>query len=286
MTSTARKEYYELQLPLEGFDTDVLSGWLHQNGCLGIYEASPEDWIVYLPGDWPPARLENLLQGLTLLNPAAQKSALRLDKLPYQDWNSEWRKHFEPFPAADGVWVRPPWRESAGAEGAIELVIDPQMAFGTGHHETTRLMIQVMQQIRLAGEQVLDLGTGSGILAILARKQGASSVLGIDNDPDAIDNARHNALLNQVDQIDFQVGDIGLIGGDTFPVILANIHFEVLKDLALQFYHALPAGGRLVVSGLLKPDVNRLSYVYKHAGLLMLDRLDLKEWSAIIWEKR
>ena len=165
-------------------------------------------------------------------------------------------------------------------------MIDPQMAFGTGHHETTRLMIQVMQQIPLAGERVLDLGTGSGILAILARKQGAASVLGIDNDPDAIDNARHNALLNQVDQIDFQVGDIGLISGDTFPVILANIHFEVLKDLALQFYHALPAGGRLVVSGLLKPDVNRLSYVYKHAGLLMLDRLDLKEWSAIIWEKR
>lgn len=286
MTSTARKEYYELQLPLEGFDADVLSGWLHQNGCLGIYEASPEAWIVYLPGDWPPSRLENLLQGLTLLNPAAQKSSLRLDKQPYQDWNSEWRKFFEPFPAADGVWIRPPWREAAGAEGAIELVIDPQMAFGTGHHETTRLMILAMQQLRVAGQRVLDLGTGSGILAILAYKLGASAVLGIDNDPDAIDNARHNARLNRAEAVDFRVGDIGLIGRETFPMILANIHFEVLNDLALQFYHALPEGGQLAVSGLLKPDVNRLSYVYKHAGLLMLDRLDLKEWSAIIWEKR
>jgi len=147
-------------------------------------------------------------------------------------------------------------------------------------------MMQAMSKIPVNGLRVLDLGTGSGILAIFARKLGARQIIGIDNDPEAIDNARHNAELNKVGELDFRVGDISLVESETFPVILANIHFEVLAGLALHFYQALESGGKLLLSGLLQTDVPRISYIYKQAAFLLLEQLDLGEWSALIWEKR
>lgn len=280
-----KKSYYELHLPLAGFDVDALSGMLHQLGCLGIQELDDEQWIVYLPGKWSPEHFKNLFRSLEQIGSKFNSECIQLEKLPYRDWNAEWRKYFEPFQAAEGCWIRPPWQALPQNAAGEEIIIDPQMAFGTGHHETTRLMMQAMNKMILTDTRVLDLGTGSGILAIFARKLGARQAIGIDNDPEAIENARHNAGLNKVSKIDFRVGDISLIEGETFPAILANIHFEVLAGLALHFYQALESGGKLLLSGLLQTDVPRISYIYKQAAFLLLDQLVLGEWSALIWEK-
>lgn len=279
------RSYYELRLPLAGFDADALSGMLHQLGCLGIRELDESQWIVYLPGNWVPEHFQNLFRWLGQMNDQFDREAVQLEKLPYRDWNAEWRKHFEPFEVADGYWIRPPWETLPQNAAGKEIIIDPRMAFGTGHHETTRLMMQAMSKIPLEDARVLDLGTGSGILAIFARKLGARQAIGIDHDQEAIDNARHNARLNKVSNLDFQVGDISLVEGETFPIILANIHFEVLAGLALHFYRALESGGKLLLSGLLQTDVPRISYIYKQAAFLLLDRFNLGEWSALMWEK-
>lgn len=280
------KQYYEMKIPITGFDTDLLSGMLHREGCLGIQETESEEWIVYLPGEFPAQQVQRLLETLRHLNAGFKVEEVTFEKLPYRDWNEEWRKYFEPFEAVENCWIRPPWQKLPPDAAGEAIIIDPQMAFGTGHHETTRLMMQAMQNIALENQRVLDLGTGSGILALFARKAGAARVTAIDPDPDAIANALHNRKLNGIDQIDFQVGDITAVEGKTFPVILANIHFEPLFQIGLQLYHILEPGGRLVISGILTEDVSRLSYVYKQAGFLMEDLLKLNQWAAITWEKR
>lgn len=281
----AAKAYYELLLPLAGFDADLLSGFLHRAGCLGIQESGEGRWTVYLPGNWPSENIRNLLQGLQRLAPGFDPDSAQFEKLPYRDWNAEWRKHFEPFEAAENCWIRPPWQALPEDFTGVEIIIDPQMAFGTGHHETTRLMLQTMTQLNLQEKTVLDLGAGSGILALYAAKLGARQVIAIDNDPEAMINAKHNAALNNVDSIDFRVGDITLVEGKLFDGVLANIQFSVLSDLALQFYQNLAPGGKLLISGILKEEVARLSYLYKHAGLLEAGRVYMNEWAAMVWEK-
>ncbi len=280
------KTYYELHLPTAGFDTDQLSGSVFAAGALGVLEESDDNWIVYLPEEWQPVQIEQFLARLKSINADFDLEKVTFDKQLYQDWNAEWRKHFTPLMVTDKVCIRPPWHEISPDPDVQELIIDPQMAFGTGHHETTKLMIQAMSGLSMKNLEVLDLGTGSGILAIFSRMLGAKKALGIDIDPDAIDNARHNTELNKVDNIDYAVGDISDVEGQTFSVILANIQYHVLSKIALQLYNALEVGGILVVSGLLIEDVNRLSFLYKQAGLVALDRLSEKEWSAIIWEKK
>ena len=279
------KSYVELRLPLQGMDSDALSGVLFRHGCLGIQEISEKEWIVYFPGNWSPEHLQQLFAALHQFHPQFNKEQVHIETIPHRDWNAEWRKFFKPIEATEGVWVRPPWEELPANARGLEIIIDPQMAFGTGHHETTRLMMQAMQKSTVKNASVLDLGTGSGILAILAEKMGASGVVGVDIDPEAIDNAQHNRALNRADKIEFLVGDISAVEDRLFSLVLANIHFDVLLNLALPIYHILQDEGRLILSGILQTDVNRLSYIYKHAGLVVEERFTLNEWAALVLEK-
>ena len=286
MATNTTKTYYELHLPIDGFDIDRLSGLLHQSGCLGIRELDAEEWIVYLPGEWNPEQLQNLMVSLHQNNPGFDPRKAQFEKLPYSDWNSEWRKYFTPVEIVKNLWVRPPWENLPAAVTAEEIIIDPQMAFGTGHHETTRLMMQAMQKLNFTEKQVLDLGTGSGILALFARKLGASHITGIDIDPEAIANATHNLALNKIDHVDYFTGDISLVEGKAFPIILANIQFNVLSKIGGQLFNLLNAGGKLITSGLLTvEDTPRLTEIYQQAGLQLLDQITLNEWAAITWQK-
>ncbi len=279
------KTYFELHMPLAGFDPDVLSGMLHQSGCLGIFEKSPDEWIVYLPEEWSPEHFQQLFTELRGLNMNFLPNAVQLEKLPYENWNAEWRQYFKPAAIGKGIWVRPPWEHLPDGVQAEEIIIDPQMAFGTGHHETTRLMVQAMQSLPLKGERLLDLGTGSGILAIVARKIGAQHVVGIDIDADAIANAEHNLQLNRETNVEFLVGNISCVTGRTFPVILANIQFHILAPIADALYHALKNGGRLIVSGILKEDTGKFACIYQRIGFKLIGQSTLNEWAAMVFTK-
>ncbi len=279
------KTYFELHLPIAGFEPDVLSGLLHQSGCLGIFEKDSDEWVVYLPEGWSPEHFQQLFAELKGVNMAFIPSAVQLEKLPYQDWNAEWRQYFKPAVIGEGLWVRPPWEQLPDGVQAGEIIIDPRMAFGTGHHETTRLMVQAMQSLPLKDERLLDLGTGSGILAIVARKLGARHVVGIDIDADAIANAGHNLQLNRETNVEFLVGNISCVTGRTFPVILANIQFHILAPIADALYHALENGGKLIVSGILKEDTEKFTCVYRRVGFKLTGQSVLNEWAAMVFTK-
>lgn len=283
----SKKDFLEILIPVQDIDRDALSGLLFFWGCQGIYEPDERTWLAYFPGNWSPEHTRVLFEKLSSMNRQLKSGAIKVSRIPLKDWTREWQRHFKSLQVARGVWVRPPWETlPQTGQQATEIVIKPAMAFGTGHHETTRLMIRALTKYSLRGKEVLDVGTGSGILAILCEKLGASSVLAIDTDIQAIENARENLELNQSGSIQLIHGDIQKVPEKQFDFILANINLETLLQLAFNFFTLLKPGGLLIMSGVLKDDLPRLSYIYKQTGLVWIEQLTEGEWAALVWENR
>ncbi len=209
-----------------------------------------------------------------------------LEELPDQDWGEKWKEGLTPL-AIGRVFVRPSWIAAETPPGMVEVTLDPGMAFGTGTHPTTSLCLAAMSE-RLAarpGARVLDVGTGSGLLAIAARKLGAPRVVGNDNDPIAVRVALENAALNGV-QVDFDLRDVGEQPGP-FDLVLANILANTLCELAPAIAAQLAPGGVVLLSGILTPQEAEVRAAYVAAGLRPLpggDRRD-GEWSLLAMER-
>jgi ribosomal protein L11 methyltransferase len=169
-----------------------------------------------------------------------------------QNWNKVWESNFEPVQVADFVGIRAGFHPSFKGV-AHEIIITPKMSFGTGHHATTYAMMQMMQELDCKGRSVFDFGTGTGILAILAEKMGATNILAVDNDDWCIENALENISINECISIDIQKVDY-LRVNDTFDIILANINKNIILDNLHFLSGALEQEGQLLLSGLLKED--------------------------------
>jgi ribosomal protein L11 methyltransferase len=206
----------------------------------------------------------------------------RLEEVVGDAWRDEWKKHFEPFEVCAGVVVCPPWRATGQAEGAV--VLEPGRAFGTGLHETTSLVAKILGEADLGGRTVLDVGCGSGILALVALRLGAARAVAVDVDPDAVavtrENAQRNALADRVDASETPVGEVA----GTFPVVLANIESGTLVELAPALVARVAPGGRLVLSGILAPDVAPSQLEDVRRAFRALREVDVRrqgEWIAV-----
>jgi ribosomal protein L11 methyltransferase len=279
------KNFIEIDIPLNGFQTDLLSGIIYSLGCLGIHEINQKRWRVYFTKDSTHDHALSLFLKLKELNPNLNKTDLVISEITSNDWNAEWKKYFKPIQPVKNIWIRPPWENLPHQGNGIELIIDPQMAFGTGHHETTTLMIKLMSQMFFQGVEILDVGTGSGILAILAAKLGAKSITAIDIDSDAIANADHNIELNKMSNINTKCCDLQSLKRDRFAVILANINYEILISSISQLRDFLKENGKLLISGILKEEKESIISVYLENGLKLNYAEDLREWSAMVWER-
>jgi ribosomal protein L11 methyltransferase len=207
----------------------------------------------------------------------------RLEEVVGDAWRDEWKKHFEPFRICEGVIVCPPWKTvEAGTDKLV--VLEPGRAFGTGLHETTSIVAQVLADTKLAGATVLDVGCGSGILALVALRLGAARALAIDVDPDAVAVTRENAARNGVqDRVTADVTPVQDVPG-TFPVVVANIESGPLIALAPAIVARIAPGGRLVLSGILAPDVAPEQLEGIRKAYRALRELDVKrkgEWIAV-----
>ncbi|MCX4359301.1 MAG: 50S ribosomal protein L11 methyltransferase [Rikenellaceae bacterium] len=200
------------------------------------------------------------------------------------DWNSVWEADFSPIEVSDDCVVRAPFHSAPDV--AYDLVIMPKMSFGTGHHATTCLMLRHILEIDVEGLDVLDMGSGTGVLAILAAKRGARHVDAVDIDEWAAENAKENVADNGVAGIvDVALGDAAFIGGRRYDLILANINRNILLADMPAYAASLAPGGRLIVSGFLGVDCDILADKALSLGFRESKRTDSDGWYSILFER-
>jgi ribosomal protein L11 methyltransferase len=206
--------------------------------------------------------------------------------LEKQNWNEEWEKNYEPILAAHGrVRVRASFHEPDPTV-AYELLINPKMSFGTGHHETTSMVLSLQMDINHQNKKVLDVGCGTGILAIFAAKLGATEVAGFDIEEWAAENARENCQLNDCEGIVIRQGTIEDEPQEQYDIILANINRNILmRDIPqyVQFMKTAPA--HLIVSGFYEHDIGDIENVAKSVGLVKTISERKNNWAAVVFER-
>ncbi|MCL2789588.1 MAG: 50S ribosomal protein L11 methyltransferase [Desulfobulbus sp.] len=205
-----------------------------------------------------------------------------------QDWATCWQQYFKPVEIIPGLVVKPSWEDYQADPGQAIIEMDPGMAFGTGQHASTRMALELIRQCQEARHcrEVLDVGTGTGILAMAAALFGAERVVAIDNDPDAVAVARENVAKNGLaGKIDVGVTPVTQIQG-SFPLVCANIVHDILAAMAGTLASLTRPGGCLVLAGILAGDQeNSIIRAYREFGLQPLDRLYQEEWAALLLQR-
>ncbi len=204
-------------------------------------------------------------------------------EIPSKNWNEEWEKNFIPIEVDKKCYIRAGFHDSR-PEFEYEVVIDPKMSFGTGHHETTHLMVQQILNHNISGKTVLDIGCGTAILAILAKMKGASYVRALDVDPRAFENALENAKKNN-QMIDIKFGGANLLTNETFDVIFANINRNVLLEDAERYVKTLNKGGNLFLSGFYRDDLPLIRKNFEKYNAIFINSLERNEWSLAQFKK-
>lgn len=199
-----------------------------------------------------------------------------------QNWNALWESNFEEVEVKDKVLIRAPFHDPRPNYKGLEVIIQPKMSFGTGHHATTRLMVEMLLGSKVEGRRILDMGSGTGVLAIVAAKLGAKSVLAVEIDDMAEESVRENIVLNGVaDKVVSVCGDVAAIEGERFDIVLANINRNVLLADMKAYAATLSHGGELIMSGFLEEDIPLLLKKAKTLGLKLVGELAHEEWRAI-----
>ncbi len=240
-------------------ELDPILPRLFERGARGLEEREGEVW-AYFP----------------------EKVALDLEGewawLPDEDWLSAWKRDLKPVRAGPFT-IRAPWHEA----GERDIVIEPGMAFGTGHHETTQLALEALAEAVRPGWRVLDLGTGSGVLAIAAAMLEAR-VVAVDIDPVAVEAAQKNARANRV-AVEIRQGSLGDLEGP-FALIVANLYAELHAEFAPAYAGHLAVGGRLIATGILNERRTLVERALEAAGLGVLGRRERGEWTLLLAERR
>ncbi|HET6255899.1 MAG TPA: 50S ribosomal protein L11 methyltransferase [Puia sp.] len=254
---------------------EILIALLTELGYEG-FEQQEDALLAFLPeAGFDAAALEAILQPYDL--------AYTTTLLAERNWNEEWEKNFTPVQVGEFCAVRAHFHPPIPGV-AYQLVITPKMSFGTGHHATTFMMLQAMQNLDFSGKTVLDFGTGTGVLAILAEKLGAAGILAIDNDDWSIQNAQENIIENNCIKISL-LKLANLPKDRRFDVILANINKHVLIEKMAGMEQQLEPGGVILMSGLLHEDFQDIENEAKNRQLSVSVRMTRGSWICLKMEK-
>lgn len=251
---------------------DILIAQLSELGFDGFEEISGNLKAYGNPEMIEKTKAEALLQAAGL--------RYEIRDIVSQNWNALWESSFDPVCIGDFCRIHAHFHP-AEAGYTHQICITPKMSFGTGHHATTRMMILMMQTLSFSGKKVLDFGAGTGVLAILAEKLGAASVLAVENDPGAVANARENAAVNQCRLLETKEGSLDAAGTETFDMVLANINRNILVQYAAALAQKTVAGGQLLLSGILREDESLLQEAFEKQNFRKSDVLYEGNWACM-----
>jgi ribosomal protein L11 methyltransferase len=280
--------WHVLSIPIVPGLDELLAAFLFERGAVGNAQIG-ERLRVYFPASRNLGKIVDDLQTfLAQLRAGGPERpginlpaiAITQEQIEAQDWHSAWKRHFKPIFISERVLVRPSWEPATLAPGQIEIIIEPKQAFGTGHHATTRSMIQLLEKYLRPGMRVLDVGTGTGILAIAAAKlQPGTRVIAADTDPVAIAAAQENISLNRVQNcVKLYTGSLEALQRQPADLILANLQHQTLLALLPDFAQRLKIEGILLISGLLEHEGESIQSALEHSGLRCIEIRKEEEW--------
>ncbi len=280
-----------MEIEIKGVDSlleEVICAILFELGAAGVYVDLERCFVKgYLPEELVDAsvkkRLRTSLKKIKEIFSLSQDLSFYVRAAPQIDWVREWKKFFKPIRVTELLTVIPPWEPEEKVSTRYVIKIDPGPAFGTAHHPTTQLCLKILECFK-AKESLLDIGTGTGILAIYAAILGIKRILAIDIDPVALKWARHNVDLNKVsDRVALSSQQVSNIC-EKFSVIVANLLFNELKEVIPHVPSILEES--FVISGILRDQVQELKGILEERGLIVKDVFFQQEWAAVICKKR
>jgi len=296
-----KNSWIELQLEIPLSLEEALANFLIKQGSPGIVQEDEkisgkfpekrERLIAYFLNDqsWGRKKKEicSSLQAMSQANGTI--FALRTKILKEQKWAESWKINFKPIRVSSRIVVQPPWEKYTARKGEIVIQIDPGLAFGTGTHPSTQLTLQILDEIYPSPSSklsVLDVGAGSGILAIAAQKLGAKRIIALDIDPVAVASAKKNAALNGIEkEIDFRLGTPADLGGK-FNLVLANLLPQELLPLASSLAERVTSRGMLVVSGFLRNQKEEIMAAFGKQNLTVHLSKEKKGWASLALQRK
>ena len=247
----------------------------------GAWEDEGKVHLYWAEAQWSEERLSALRAALADVTKASQEHSLSVTLVPAQDWNEAWARSVKPLRIGQVV-IRPSWEPVTLGPRDLEIILDPKQAFGTGHHVTTRMLLEWLQEDIRGGEQIVDVGAGSAILAMAAVKLGAASAVGVEIDPIAADCAKEYVELNQLtDRIDIVTGTLADLPQENrraIDLVLANLDRQTVLSLAEDLASVAFGGARVLVSGILVEQESEIVERFSTLGLICADRRDDEGW--------
>ena len=281
-------KYFQLKIMTDNNVNDLVVGFLSNVGAEGFVEEADGLSCYFAEMRWKSSLEQEVAKFLDRLKVEGRIGGytVELAIIQNQDWNMQWEESIVPIEVTKNVAIKPSWKEYHGA-AKIVIEIDPKMSFGTGHHETTRMMVQLLEKFVKGGEKILDIGTGTGVLAIAAVKLGGGACTAIDNDDWSIQNAKENIENNGVaDKIKLVKGEIASEDPNGFDIVLANLNRNTLLYIKSQIYTRCREDGTLLVAGILTLDEDSIVEGYREIGFKLVDALHEAEWSSLAFKKR
>jgi len=276
--------YYELTVQLSDFDrwNDILVAYLADLDYESFQEEAPTVKAYIQEASYNGEALQKLLNDLQAEQDVVSSFAVNF--IPQQNWNAQWEAQFDPVFINEDIRIVAPFHHLDAFSG-IEIMIEPKMSFGTGHHQTTHLMCATMMEMDFQGKRVLDMGSGTGVLAILAEKRGATDVVAIDIEAWSAENCADNAMRNGCQHIQSLLGGIDVIPTEPFDYILANINKNVLTAQISTYVERMKDGAHLFLSGFFVSDTDELKKLALDLNLQFQAQHEREGWAVLLFKK-
>jgi len=305
---TMREEWMEVRVSVPSELSDAVSNFLTEAGSEGVCEEETEgnileekpetEGITVIKGYFPKdarlesrlANLDNYLKSVSTLFPHLPTPKYETEIITDVEWAESWKKYFKPIRVTRNIVIKPTWERYSVTGHDILIEMDPGMAFGTGQHASTRMCLQALEDLLLyeratSGERVLDVGTGTGILGIAAAKLGAKGVICVDIDRQAVEIARENVKINEVEDIvRVEYHDVRTMKGE-HDLIVANLTDRALLRLRPNLISLLEPGGFIIISGIIEQNRAEIEEHYISPPLVLYRTLTEKEWLAYVFQK-